>query len=141
MAKHAIFAGLIIDEFDRPVETAFVGDEACYVVDDQGFRRHISSEQVDRQIFEEMMAGVRGHEDAVTDQTAKVLGQEDIFSRAMIANQLKNLDQQFDQLLETGIPAEGRAYLGMLGFKVVINLHGEVISMTQPSAPPGDDEE
>jgi hypothetical protein len=34
---------------------------------------------------------------------------------------------------ETGIPIEGRSYLGMTGFKVVINLHGEVIEVHQPS--------
>jgi hypothetical protein len=139
MPRQPVFAGLIIDEFDRPVETAYVGDEPCYVVIDQGFRRHIPSEQVDRQIFESMMTQVRGHEDQVSEQTAKMLGQDDIFSRAMIANQLKNIDQQFDALLQTGIPENGRAYLGMMGFRVVINVHGEVIRVDQPSAPANDE--
>jgi hypothetical protein len=138
MPREPIFAGLIVDEYDHPVETAFVGDEPCYVVNDHGFRRHIPSEQVDRQVFEEMMSQVRGNEDQITAQTAKMLGQDDIFSRAMIANQLKNIDQQFNALLQTGIPEEGRAYLGMLGFRVVINLHGEVIRVDQPRAPADD---
>jgi hypothetical protein len=134
MPKQPIFAGLVIDEADRPVDVAYVGDEPCYVVDDQGFRRHIPSEQVDRQIFEAMMEQVRGHEDLITDQTAKMLGQDDIFSRALIANQLKNMDQQFEALLQTGIPENGRAYLGMMGFRVVINVHGEVVRVDQPGA-------
>ena len=33
---------------------------------------------------------------------------------------------------------EGGIYLGMMGFKVVINVHGEVLRVEQPSAP--DDE-
>ena len=41
MPKQPLFAGLIIDENDRPVEVAFVGGEPCYVVDDAGFHRHI----------------------------------------------------------------------------------------------------
>ena len=45
---------LIFDEYDRPVEVAYVGDEPCYVVDDAGFRRHIPSEQVDVQVMENM---------------------------------------------------------------------------------------
>jgi hypothetical protein len=51
------------------------------------------------------------------------------------------MDQQFDALMQQGIPEEGRAYLGMLGFKVVINYHGEVVKVNQPSAPgePGDE--
>ena len=52
MARTAVFAGLVIDEYDRPVEVTQVGDEAMYVVNDAGFRRHISSEYVDRQIFD-----------------------------------------------------------------------------------------
>ena len=61
---------------------------------------------------------ITGHEDLITDQTAKMLGQDDIFSRAMIETQIKNMDRQFDNLLETGLPEEGRAYMGMMGFKV-----------------------
>jgi hypothetical protein len=63
-----------------------------------------------------------------------MLGQDDIFSRAIIDNQLKNIDQQLEQLLKTGIPEAGRAYMGMMGFKVVINFHGDVIRLDQPSA-------
>jgi hypothetical protein len=141
MPQQPIFTGLIIDEFDQPVGSAFVGEEPCYVVNDHGFRRHIPSEQVDRQIFEAMMTQVRGHEEQISEQTAKMLGQDDIFSRAMIANQLKNMDQQFEALLTSGIPENGRAYLGMMGFRVVINVHGEVIRIDQPSAPASEGDE
>ena len=51
--------------------------------------------------------------------------------------QLKNIDQQFDELLKSGIPEDGRVYIGMMGFKVVINVHGEVVRLEQPSAPEG----
>ncbi len=140
MAKKPIFAGLIIDERDNVVEVSYVGDEPCYVVNDAGFRRHISSEQVDRQVFESMVQQLRGNEDLITDQTAKMLGQDDLFSRAAIFNQIKNIDQQFEHLLETGIPEEGRAYLGMMGFRVVINVHGEIIDIQQPGAIDGGDD-
>jgi hypothetical protein len=33
-----------------------------------------------------------------------------------------------------GLPEDARAYLGMLGFKIVINVHGDVISVEQPGA-------
>jgi hypothetical protein len=124
-----------MDEYDRPVETAYVGDEPCYVVDDIGFRRHIPSAQVDRQVLEQIRGMIEGSEGFISEQTAKMLGQEDIFSVAMIEQQLKNIDQQFDAMLDTGIPEEGRAYLGMLGFKIIINVHGEVVRVDQPSAP------
>ena len=84
--------------------------------------------------MQEMMKGSEG---LISEQTAKMLGQEDIFSKALIEQQLKNMDQQFDALVQQGIPEEGRAYLGMLGFKIVINLHGEVVRIEQPSASEG----
>lgn len=132
MPKKPVFAGLIVDEQEQPVGVTYVGDEPCYVVNDAGFHRHIPSEQVDRQIFAAMTSQVKGHEDIIGEQTAKMLGQDDLFSRAIIQNQLKNIDQQIDNLLETGIPEEGRAYLGMMGFRVVINVHGEVVDVHQP---------
>jgi hypothetical protein len=138
MPRQPLFAGLVVDEFDHAVTTAFIGEEPCYVVDDDGFKRHIPSEQVDRAVLNLMRAQISGNEDLLTEQAAKMLGTEDIFSRAILENQLKNLDKQFDALLNTGIPEEGRAYMGMSGFKVVINVHGEVIRLDQPAA--ADDE-
>lgn len=135
MATHALFAGLVVDEYDRPVEVGTVGGEPCYVINDQGFRRHIPSEQVDRQVLGMMQEQIQGNEELLTEQTAKMIGQDDLFSHALILNQLKHLDKQFDNLLQTGIPEDMRAYLGMMGFRVVINFHGEVIRFDQPSAP------
>jgi hypothetical protein len=135
MSKQALFGGLVVDENDRVAGTAVVGDEAFYVVDDAGFKRHIPAEQIDRQVLGQMQEMMKGSEDLISEQTAKMLGQDDIFSRAMIEQQLKNMDKRFDALMQQGIPEEGRAYLGMLGFKIVINYHGEILRIDQPSAP------
>jgi hypothetical protein len=135
MPRQALFAGLVVDENGNPAETALVGGEPFYVVNDYGFRRHIPSEQVDRQVLSQIAGLMKGSEDYLSEQTAKMLGQEDIFTKAMLANQLKNIDKQFDQLLQAGIPDDMRMYLGMVGFKVVINIHGEVLRVDQPSAP------
>ena len=140
MARQALFAGLVFDENDNPVDTTFVGDEPFYVVDDAGFLRHIPSEQVDRQVLEAMRELIDGHEDALSEQTAKMLGQEDIFTRAMIESQLKNIDKQFDALFEAGIPEEGRAYMGMMGFRITIDIHGDVVNVDQPGMISPDDE-
>ncbi len=132
MTRKAIFENLIFDENEHSVSVSYVGEEPCYVVNDSGFMRHIPSEQVDRQVFQFMEDQVKGHEEIISEQTAKMLGQDDLFTLAIIQNQLKNIGQQFDALLETGIPVEGRSYLGMMGFKVIINLHGEVLEVNQP---------
>ena len=141
MPRQPLFAGLVFDEQDNPVGTAMVGGEPFYVVDDAGFKRHIPSEQVDRQVLDGMRKLIEGHEDELSAETARMLGQDDIFSKALIENQLKQIDKQFDAVLEAGIPEEARAYMGMTGFRVMINIHGEVIEVSQPHAEGGEGDE
>jgi hypothetical protein len=140
MPNKPLFEGLVIDENDQVVTVAYVGGEPFYVVNDAGFHRHVPAVDVDRQVLELMRTQIQGNEELLGEQTAKMIGQDDIFSRAMIMNQLKHLDKQFDQLLGTGIPEEGRAYLGMMGFRIVINVHGEIVRIDQPAAASGEDE-
>lgn len=142
MPNQPLFGGLIVDEFDQQVTVTYVGEEPFYVVNDAGFRRHVPAIDVDKQVLSLMRLQIQGKEDLLSDQAAKLTGQDDIFSRALIFNQLKNLDKQFDQLLSAGIPEEGRAYLGMMGFRIVVNIHGEVVRFEQPAAAAdGDGEE
>ena len=140
MTKEPLFKGLVFDENDHVVDVSYIGSDPCYIVDDSGFLRHIPSEEVDRQVLNMMQEQISGNEDLLADQTAKMLGEEDIFTRALINNQLKQIGQQFEQLFQTGIPEEGRAYMGMLGFKVIINHHGEVVNVIQPSRAAPEDE-
>ena len=132
MTNQPVFAGLIVDEDGNPVDVAYVGGEPCYVVDDQGFKRHIPAEEVDMQVLTIMGESVSGHEEAISEQAAKMLGQDDIFSVAALANQLREMESRYDEILKAGIPEEGRAYLGMLGFQIIIDLHGEVLEVVQP---------
>jgi hypothetical protein len=134
MTHQALFAGLIVDEDGQPAGSAYVGGEPCYVVNDHGFLRHIPSEQVDRKVLELMRQQISGNEDMLSEQAAKMLGTDDIFSKALLENQLKNIDKQFEAILEAGIPEESRAFMGMSGFKIVINIHGEVVRLDQPAA-------
>ena len=141
MPRQPLFGGLVFDEFGNPAESALVGDEPCYVVDDAGFRRHIPSEQVDRQVLDQMAETMKGSEDLLSEQTAKMLGQEDVFTKAAIQQQLKNIDKQFDHLLQLGLPEDVRNYLGMMGFKIIINVHGQVVRVEQPGSVPDAGEE
>jgi hypothetical protein len=135
MPRQPLFSGLVVDESGKAAGTALVGEEPCYVVDDAGFLRHIPSEQVDRVVLSQIAEMMRGSEDFLSEQAAKMIGQEDIFTKAMLETQLKNIDQQFEQLLQIGLPEDTHFYLGMMGFKVVINVHGEVVRVEQPNAP------
>ena len=133
MPAGPLFAGLVFDEDDQLVETTFIGSEPCYVVDDDGFKRHIPSADVDCQVLNHLKDGIEGHEEIISEQAAKMSGQDDIFSRAIFLEQLKNIDRQFEQLIEEGLPEEGLAYMGMTGFKIIIDHHGDVVDVEQPS--------
>jgi hypothetical protein len=136
MGRHALFAGLVVDENDDPVPVVDVGGEAFYIVDDQGFKRHIESERVDRQVLGTLKERIEGHEEIISRGTMELIGQEDIFTKAAIEASLHNLEAQFDQLLTQGLPEDARAWLGMMGFRVVIDLHGDVLKVEEPPGAP-----
>lgn len=135
MKRMPLFAQLVVDEHGQPVETSWVGDEPCYVVNDAGFRRHIPSDAVDKQVLQALQSQVAGMEDELSKQAAQMLGQDDIFTVAMLKQQFANMEQHFDEILQTGLPEEVRAYMGMLGFRIVIDIHGDVLEIEQPSQP------
>ncbi len=136
MSDEPLFKGLVIDEFDQPVGIAKIGNEPCYVINDAGFMRHVPSRPIDLEILRALGGQIAGNEELIADQAAKMMGQEDLFTHAILENQLKNIEKQYEMMLEMGIPENTRAYLGMLGFRVVIDVHGEIIRIDQPSAPP-----
>ena len=78
MAKKPLFTGLVYDDNDQMVETTLVGAESCYVVDDDGFKRHIPSEQVDRQVLNRFRELIEGHEEILSEQALKMLKNSDL---------------------------------------------------------------
>ena len=135
MAAEPLFKGLVSYEFDHPVDTAIVGSEPCYVIDDAGFKRHVPSRPIDLEILRSLFKQVEGNEDIIAAQAAKMTGQDDIFSHAILEASLKNIDKQYEFLLDHGIPEETRAYLGLMGFRVVLDIRGNILKLEYPSAP------
>ena len=72
--RTALFAGLVQDEMDNPVEVVMVGDVPNYVVEDAGFRRHVESEAVDRQVIEMLREQFMAHREIATDAMLQMLG-------------------------------------------------------------------
>lgn len=138
MVAEPLFKGLVSDEFDRPVTTATVGGEPCYVIDDDGFMRHVPSRPIDLEVLRSFGKQIAGNEELIADQAATMLGQDDLFSHAILEASLKNIDKQYEVMLDLGIPEETRAYLGLMGFRVVLDIHGEILKIEYPSAPPPD---
>ena len=134
MTTQPLFAGLVFDENDRPLGVAFIGSEPAYVIDDAGFHRHVPSEQIDSAVLNEIKKLIQGNEGFLSEQAAKMMGAEDPFSKAMIETQFKHIDKQFEMLFQVGIPEDMRVYLGMIGFKVIVDYHGNVLEVRQAGA-------
>jgi len=133
MARQALFEGLVYDETDSLVETTVIGGEACYVVDDDGFHRHISSEEVDRQVLGIFLEQLEDNKELAIDQILRMLGKDDLFTKAAIDASLKQVNME--QIIAQGIPEQARNMMGMLGLRVVINFRGEVVRLDQPTDP------
>jgi len=136
MGNKALFAGLVSDENGQPLDVTIIGGEAQYVLDDNGFRRHIDAEAVDRQVLAQLQAQIEANKDAVEQGIMKMMGSEDIFTKAAIDKSIKDMDQ----VLKQGIPDDARQMLGMMGFRVVVNYHGEVLRIDQPGVADDSDE-
>jgi len=133
MARQALFAGLVYDEREIPVEVTHVGAEAHYVVDDHGFMRHIDAETVDRQVLAVFIQQLEDNKELAVEQALQFMGKDDLFTKAAIDASMRNID--LDAIIAQGIPEQARTMMGMLGFRIIINHHGEVIKLDQPVAP------
>ena len=91
--RQALFAGLIFSEQDEPAEVTYVGDEPHYVIPDAGFRRHVASEHIDRQVLEWLQEQFLANKELITEGILAMLGKEDLFTKAMIDASMQNMDQ------------------------------------------------
>ncbi len=133
MARQALFSGLVYDEREVPVETVYLGSDAYYIVDDNGFQRHIEAEEVDRQVLALFIEQLQDNKDLAVEQALKFIGRDDLFTKAAIDSSVRNIDME--QIIKQGIPEQARNMMGMLGFRIIINHHGDLVRMDQPSAP------
>ena len=132
MARAAVFEGLVIDEADNAVEVKHIGETAYYVVDDAGFLRHIPSEDVDRQVLTVMQDSVLENRGAVVEGMLQYLGKDDLFTKAAVETSIGKMHENVESLMQVGLPEDARSWLGLMGLRIVIDIHGEVIDVKMP---------
>lgn len=128
-SRKPLFRGLVFNEQGEPVEVAYVGAEPCYVVPDAGFRRHVPAEYVDRQVLRWLKEQIMANRNLITQETLSLWGRDDLFSKAMVDSSIENLDQ----LLDLGLPDDALTWLGLFGFRITVDVHGEVLEITAPT--------
>ena len=129
MARTAMFAGLVVDENGRTAEVDYVGETACYVVYDEDFRRFVDAAQVDRQVLRFMREQVDDNRQMAVGAMLDMMGKDDIFTKAAVESTIDHMEDAVGQ----PIPEDARQWLGMLGFRVVIDYHGDIVDIQLPA--------
>lgn len=125
----ALFETLVYNEDGEPVGVAYLGGDAHYVIPDDGFNRHVEAEFIDRQVMTWLQKQMLSNKDMVTEGVMSMLGKDDLFTKAMIDASIKNIDAMMNE----GIPDDARMWLGMMGFKIMVNVHGDVVNIDAPA--------
>lgn len=135
MALVAMFEGLVVDEAGNALDVTAVGSSACYVLWEDDFKRHIDAELIDGQVLRFMREQVEGQRDAAVQAVLQMMGSDDIFTKAAVESSINNMDQA----VGNPIPAEARQWLGMLGFRIVVDVQGTVVDIVMPGAESGEE--
>ena len=134
--KQAIFANLVYSEDGEAVETTYIGTEPHYVIMDGDFKRHVAAEEIDRQVIGWLQGQVSANQELVSTNIMAMMGKDDLFTKAMIDSSIGRLSEMMQQ----GLPDDARMMLGMMGFKIIVNVHGEVVDLEMPAQElPGDE--
>ena len=129
MAATAMFAGLVFDEAGDPAQVAYVGADACYVVDDDDFLRHIDAALVDRAVLRFLREQVEGQRDVAVQSMLEMMGKDDVFTKAALESSINRMEEA----VGNPIPEDARRWLGMLGFRIVIDVQGNVVDIQLPA--------
>ena len=127
--EKAVFADLVFSEDGEPVQNTFIGTEPHYVIIDGDFKRHVAAEEIDTQVTDWLQEQVSANKGMVSDNVMSMMGKDDLFTKAMIDSSIGRLGEMMQQ----GLPDDARMMLGMMGFKIIVNVHGEVVNMEMPT--------
>jgi hypothetical protein len=129
MARTAMFTGLVFDQAGQVAEVTWVGENACYVVYEEDFKRHVDAAMVDRQVLRFMREQVEGNRDLAVGAMLEMMGRDDLFTKVAVESTIDRMEEAVGQ----PIPEDARQWLGMLGFKIVIDEQGNVVDIQMPA--------
>ncbi len=128
----ALFDGLVFNEAGEPAQVAYIGGVAHYAVPDDGFLRHVAARSVDDAVLDRLQEQVSSVQDELVAAVLKMLGKEDIFTKAALEASVRNLKDNVRQ----SEPQQWAPMLRLMGFRIVVNVHGEVVEIIYPEQAP-----
>ncbi len=135
MASVAMFEGLVFGEAGQEAGIGWVGGDACYLLDDGGFQLHIDATGVDRQVLQLIKEQVQANRDIAVRGILEMMGKDDVFSKTAVEYSINRMEEATGQRL----PPEARDLLRSLGFRIIIDIHGDVVQLDMPVEEAGDE--
>ena len=93
-------------------------------------RHRRTDADIDRQVIEWLQQHAEANKELVSQGIMSMLGKDDLFTKAAVESSIEKMDEAVGQ----PIPTEARQWLGMMGFRIVINDQGEVVDIELPAA-------
>ncbi|MBM3188731.1 MAG: hypothetical protein FJZ90_08425 [Chloroflexi bacterium] len=134
--QQALFPGLVFNEAGERAEVVTIGGLAHYAVPDAGFLRHVEAHVVDDAVVARIKEQITSMQDEVVRGILQMLGRDDLFTKAAIDASIRNLEQGIRQ----ADPEQWAPALRLFGFRVIVDVHGNVVDVIFPEAPADDDE-
>ena len=129
--RRALFPGLVFNEKGERAEVVYVGGCAHYAIADGGFLRHVEASHVDDAVIAEVKEQIVSMQDQVVIGILEMLGRDDLLTKAAIDASIRNLEKGMREAdPEQWVPA-----LRLFGFRVVVDVHGDVVEIMYPQTP------
>jgi len=128
--RQPLFADLVFNESGERTKVVYIGATPYYAIPEDDFLRHVEAEHIDSQIVASLQERIRAMSDLVTENAIRLLGQEDLFTRASIEQAIENMHR----ILEPGAVDvdQLRTALWMAGFAAVVDVHGDLVRLEVP---------
>jgi len=127
-SQRAYFPGLVYNEQGDLADVVYIGGVAHYAIPDNGFLRHVECWAVDRIVIASLREQITSVQDELVRAMLQMLGKQDIFTKAALEASIRNLEQG---ILHSD-PQQFAPWLKLYGFRVVVNVHGEVVEILYP---------
>lgn len=126
--QQALFAGLVYNEAGEPAEAVTIGGVAHYAIPDNGFLRHVEAAIIDNTVLSSIKSQITANQDLVIRGVLQMMGKDDLFSKAAVEASINNMEENIRQ----SDPGQWLPWLRLMGFRVVVNVHGEVVELVYP---------
>jgi hypothetical protein len=134
--QQALFTGLVYNEAGEPAQTVYIGGIAHYAIPDDGFLRHVEAYRIDNVVLAQIKDQITSVQDEVVQGMLQMLGKDDIFTKAAIDASIRSLEEN----VRRSDPEQWLTWLRLFGFRIIVDVHGEVVEVIYPAQPAEDDE-